>query len=214
MLPKSALRKACDYLLSQWDPLVSHLHYGEAASTITMKMRYARPASARKTGSLSATPTPASALRSCTRSSSPPPQAPWKDPLAYLKDILTRLPRMTSQDDLGASRPSSSPRSETNGDHGSIPNGHYGSPSKVTQGDYGWTPTGRLRCPCHLVFQWETIAKQSGNIAIILCLDSLHDHFELLRQEILKRRHDGYVVICNRGFADTADRDTGGLETK
>ena len=29
MLPKSALGKACDYLLSQWEPLVSHLHYGE-----------------------------------------------------------------------------------------------------------------------------------------------------------------------------------------
>ena len=29
VLPKSALGKACDYLLSQWDPLVSHLHYGE-----------------------------------------------------------------------------------------------------------------------------------------------------------------------------------------
>ena len=28
-----------------------------------------------------------------------------KDPLAYLKDILTRLPRMTNQDDLGALTP-------------------------------------------------------------------------------------------------------------
>lgn len=28
-----------------------------------------------------------------------------KDPLAYLKDILTRLPRMTNQDDLSALNP-------------------------------------------------------------------------------------------------------------
>ena len=29
VLPKSSLAKACDYLMSQWEPLVSHLHYGE-----------------------------------------------------------------------------------------------------------------------------------------------------------------------------------------
>lgn len=29
-----------------------------------------------------------------------------KDPLAYLRDVLTRLPRMTNQDDIAALTPS------------------------------------------------------------------------------------------------------------
>jgi Transposase IS66 family len=30
VLPKSTLGKACDYLLSQWAPLIAHLHHGES----------------------------------------------------------------------------------------------------------------------------------------------------------------------------------------
>lgn len=30
VLPKSALGKACDYLLGQWEPLVAHLQHGES----------------------------------------------------------------------------------------------------------------------------------------------------------------------------------------
>jgi hypothetical protein len=61
-------------------------------------------AMARKTGCLSAIPTPASAWRSSTRSFVSC-QRHGKDPLAYLRDVLTRLPAMTNQDDLGPLTP-------------------------------------------------------------------------------------------------------------
>jgi len=62
-------------------------------------MRSGPRASAKRTGCSSAIRTPVSArliiyslIVSCQRHG--------KDPLAYLKDLLTRLPRMTNRDDL------------------------------------------------------------------------------------------------------------------
>ncbi len=105
VLPKSALGKACDYLLSQWDPLVSHLHYGETRLDNNLVENAIRPSCIGKKNWLFIGHPDAgqrsailySLIVSCERHG--------KDPLAYLKDILTRLPRMTNQDDLGALTP-------------------------------------------------------------------------------------------------------------
>jgi hypothetical protein len=68
VLPKSALGKACDYLLSQWGPCRPTSITARAAWTTTSsRTPSARPASARKTGCSSAIPTPASAPPSSTR---------------------------------------------------------------------------------------------------------------------------------------------------
>jgi transposase len=105
VLPKSALGKACDYLLSQWEPLVSHLHYGETRLDNNLVENAIRPSCIGKKNWLFIGHPDAgqrsailySLIVSCERRG--------KDPMAYLKDILTRLPRMTNQDDLGALTP-------------------------------------------------------------------------------------------------------------
>ncbi len=58
----------------------------------------------KRTGCSSAIPTPASAPRSFTPSSSPA-SAMAKTRTRYLRDVLTRLPRMTNHDDLAALTP-------------------------------------------------------------------------------------------------------------
>lgn len=105
VLPKSNLGKACDYLLSQWAPLVAHLHHGESRLDNNLVENALRPSCIGKknwmfighpdAGQRSAILY--SLIVSCERHG--------KDPLAYLRDILTRLPRMTNQDDLGALTP-------------------------------------------------------------------------------------------------------------
>ena len=105
VLPKSALGKACDYLLSQWEPLVSHLHYGETRLDNNLVENAIRPSCIGKKNWLFIGHPDAgqrsailySLIVSCERRG--------KDPMAYLKDILTRVPRMTNQDDLGALTP-------------------------------------------------------------------------------------------------------------
>lgn len=105
VLPKSAIGKACDYLLSQWDPLASHLHYGETKLDNNLVENAIRPSCIGKKNWLFIGHPDAgqrsailySLIVSCERHG--------KDPAAYLKDILTRLPRMTNQDDLEALTP-------------------------------------------------------------------------------------------------------------
>jgi len=105
VLPKSALGKACDYLLSQWDPLSSHLHYGETRLDNNLVENAIRPSCIGKKNWLFIGHPDAgqrsailySLIVSCERHG--------KDPLAYLKDVLTRLPRMTNQDDLDVLTP-------------------------------------------------------------------------------------------------------------
>lgn len=105
VLPKSNLGKACDYLLSQWNPLLTHLHHGESRLDNNLVENAIRPSCIGKKNWLFIGHPDAgqrsailySLIVSCERRG--------KDPLAYLKDILTRLPRMTNQDDLEALTP-------------------------------------------------------------------------------------------------------------
>lgn len=105
VLPKSNLGKACDYLLSQWTPLTTHLYHGASRLDNNLVENAIRPSCIGKknwmfighpdAGQRSAIIY--SLIVSCERHG--------KDPLTYLKDILTRLPAMTNQDDLGALTP-------------------------------------------------------------------------------------------------------------
>jgi len=105
MLPKSRLGLACQYLLNQWDALVAHLQHGQtridnnaAENTIRptklgMKnwLFIGHPDAGERSAILY------SLVISCKRHG--------KDPLAYLRDLLTRLPRLTNQDSLDALLP-------------------------------------------------------------------------------------------------------------
>lgn len=103
--PKSTLGKACDYLLGQWEPLVAHLHHGQSRLDNNLVENAIRPSCIGKKNWLFIGHPDAgqrsailySLIVSCERHG--------KDPLAYLKDILTRLPRMTNHDDLSALTP-------------------------------------------------------------------------------------------------------------
>jgi transposase len=105
VLPKSSLGKACDYLLSQWGPLSTHLYHGESKLDNNLVENAIRPSCIGKKNWLFIGHPDAgqrsailySLIVSCERHG--------KDPLAYLKDILTKLPTMTNQDDLTALTP-------------------------------------------------------------------------------------------------------------
>ncbi len=100
VLPKSRLGLACQYLLNQWDALVAHLRHGQtridtnaAENTIRptklgMKnwLFIGHPDAGQRSAILY------SLVISCKRHG--------KDPLAYLRDLLTRLPHMTNRDKL------------------------------------------------------------------------------------------------------------------
>ena len=100
VLPKSLLGRACSYLLNQWAPLSAHLHHGESRLDNNLIENAIRPSCIGKknwlfighpdAGQRSAIPY--SIIVSCQRHG--------QDPLAYLRDILSRLPRMSNRDDL------------------------------------------------------------------------------------------------------------------
>lgn len=106
VLPRSGWGKACDYLLSQYESLVQHLRFGQTRLDNNLVENAIRPSCIGKKNWLFIGHPDAgqrsailySLIVSCERHG--------KDPLAYLKDALTRLPRMTNQDDLGELLPS------------------------------------------------------------------------------------------------------------
>ena len=105
VLPKSGLGKACDYLLKHWDPLTRHLEHGETRLDNNLVENAIRPSAIGKKNWLfvghpdagDRTAIMYSIIVSCQRRRI--------DPLAYLRDVLTRLPRMTTRDDLDALLP-------------------------------------------------------------------------------------------------------------
>ena len=104
-LPKSALGKACDYLLHYWAPLTAHLDHGETKLDNNLIENAIRPSAIGKKNWLFVGHPDAgqrsaiiySIVVSCRRRGI--------DPLTYLRDVLTRLPQMTTKDDLDAITP-------------------------------------------------------------------------------------------------------------
>jgi len=100
VLPQSLLGKACDYLLGHWEPLTAHIQYGQTKLDTNLVENAIRPSAIGKKNWLFIGHPDAgqrsaiiySIVISCRRHG--------KDPFAYLRDVLTRLPAMSNQDDL------------------------------------------------------------------------------------------------------------------
>ena len=100
VLPKSTLGKACDYLLGQREPLVAHLHHGVSRLDNNLVENAIRPSCIGKKNWLFIGHPEAGQRSAILYSLIVSCQRHGKNPLTYLKDLLTRLPRMTNQDDL------------------------------------------------------------------------------------------------------------------
>jgi transposase len=105
VLPKSTLGKACDYLLSQWTPLSAHLHHGESRLDNNLVENAIRPSCIGKKNWLFIGHPDAGQRSAILYSLIVSCQRHGKDPMAYMRDILARLPRMTNRDDLRALTP-------------------------------------------------------------------------------------------------------------
>jgi transposase len=104
-LPKSPLGKACDYLLHHWAALTAHTQYGFTKLDTNLVESALRPTCIGKKNFLFIGHPDAgqrsaviySLIASCVRHG--------KDPFAYLRDVLARLPKMKNTDDLSVLLP-------------------------------------------------------------------------------------------------------------
>ena len=104
-LPRSLLGKAAASLLGHWEPLVAHLNHGQSRLDNSPVENAIRPSAIGKKIWLFISHPDAgdrsaiiySIIASCQRFGI--------DPFAHLKDVLTRLPQMTNQDDLARAHP-------------------------------------------------------------------------------------------------------------
>lgn len=100
VLPKSPLGQACNYLLSQYEALVQHLRFGQTRLDNNLVENAIRPSCIGKKNWLFIGHPEAGQRSAILYSLIVSCQRHGKDPLAYLKDVLTRLPRMSNQHDL------------------------------------------------------------------------------------------------------------------
>lgn len=100
VLPQSGLGKACDYLLANWKPLTAHTKYGHTKLDTNLVENAIRPSCIGKKNWLFIGHPDAGKRSAIIYSIVVSCQRHGKEPFAYLKDVLTRLPRMTNQDDL------------------------------------------------------------------------------------------------------------------
>jgi len=98
--PKSYLGKAAGYMLGHWEPLVRHVKYGHTRLDTNLVENAIRPSCVGKKNFLfighpdagQRTAIIYSIIVSCERHGI--------DPDAYIRDVLTKLPKMTTKDDL------------------------------------------------------------------------------------------------------------------
>lgn len=105
VLPKSGLGKACDYLLKYWAPLTRHLDHGETRLDNNLVENAIRPSAIGKKNWLFVGHPDAGQRSAIIYSIVISCQRRGVDPLAYLRDVLRRLPTMTTKDDLNALLP-------------------------------------------------------------------------------------------------------------
>jgi transposase len=104
--PRSALGEACSYMLNQWTALVAHADHGQTRLDNNLVENAIRPSAVGKKNWLfighpdagQRTAIIYSIVVSCQRHDI--------DPHLYLRDVLTKLPGMTTRDDLDALLPS------------------------------------------------------------------------------------------------------------
>jgi len=100
VLPKSGLGKACDYLLGHWTPLSAHLDHGETRLDNNLVENAIRPSAIGKKNWLFIGHPDAGQRSAIIYSIVVSCQRHGKDPHAYMKDVLSRLPKMSTKDDL------------------------------------------------------------------------------------------------------------------
>jgi len=105
VLPKSLLGKACAYLLEHWDALVAHQQHAVTRLDNNLVENAIRPSAIGKKNWLFIGHPDAGQRSAILYSLVVSCQRHGKDPLAYLRDVLCRLPAMTNRDDIGALTP-------------------------------------------------------------------------------------------------------------
>ncbi len=106
MPPKSGLAKACDYLLRYRDAIAAHVDHGETRLDNNLVENAIRPSAIGKKNWLFIGHSDAGQSSAIIYSIVISCQRHRKDLLAYMRDVLTRLPQLTNQDDLDALTPS------------------------------------------------------------------------------------------------------------
>jgi transposase len=104
-LPKSGLGQACGYLLAHWTPLTAHLQHAQTRLDNNLVENAIRPSAIGKKNWLFIGHPDAGQRSAIIYSLVVSCQRHGKDPLAYLRDLLTRLPTMTNRDDLAPLTP-------------------------------------------------------------------------------------------------------------
>ena len=105
VLPRSLLGKACTYLLNHWEPLTTHLHHGHTRLDNNLVENAIRPSAIGKKNWLFIGHPDAGQRSAIIYSIVVSCQRHGKDPLAYLRDVLIRLPATSNRDDLAALTP-------------------------------------------------------------------------------------------------------------
>jgi transposase len=104
-LPRSLLGKACSYLLDHWEVLVAHQQHAFTRLDNNLVENAIRPSAIGKKNWLFIGHPDAGQRSAIIYSLVVSCQRHGKDPLAYLRDVLRRLPAMTNQDDLAPLTP-------------------------------------------------------------------------------------------------------------
>lgn len=100
VLPKSGLGQACAYLLGHWEPLTTHLRYSQTKLDTNSIENAIRPSKLGAKNWLFVGHPAAGDRAAVIYSLVVSCQRRGIDPYAYLRDVLTRLPAMTSAHDL------------------------------------------------------------------------------------------------------------------
>ncbi len=99
-MPRSLLGKACASLLDHWDVLVAHKQHSFTRLDNNLVENAIRPSAIGKKNWLFIGHPEAGQLSAIIYSLAVSCQRHGKDPLAYLRDVIRRLPRMTTKNDL------------------------------------------------------------------------------------------------------------------
>lgn len=100
VLPRSGLGQACTYLLGQWTPLTAHLNHSETKLDTNAVENAIRPSKVGAKNWLFIGHPDAGDRAAVIYSLVVSCQRHGHDPHAYLRDVLKRLPSMTTADDL------------------------------------------------------------------------------------------------------------------
>lgn len=105
-LPRSSLGQACSYALKNWGKLTEYLNHGVAEIDNNLMENAIRPSALGKKNFLFVGHPDAGQRSAIIYSLVVSCQRHGVDPLSYLKDVLTRLPQMSNQDNMAELAPS------------------------------------------------------------------------------------------------------------